>query len=243
MQKELDWAFLWKNIIAISAKIPVTMYLALLATFFGVIIGLLIAIIRIYKIPALRWAASAYVSFIRGTPVLVQLYLVYYGVPWVLLTAAAKLGMAGVTERFNPNNISPVIFALVTFSLNSGGYLSETLRSAIESVDRGQIEAARSIGLRESRILLKIVLPQAALNAIPNLGNSLIGMVKDTSLAFSVMVIDVMGEAKLIGSKTLRYLEIYIAVSIVYWSLCILLELIFGVAEKRMKMTRRELAE
>jgi L-cystine transport system permease protein len=229
--------------IAIGTKIPVTMYLALLATFFGVIIGLLVAIIRIYKIPGLRWAASAYVSFIRGTPVLVQLYLVYYGVPWALLTAAAKLGMSSVAESFNPNNVSPAIFALVTFSLNSGGYLSETLRSAIESVDRGQIEAARSIGLRESRILLKIVLPQAALNAIPNLGNSLISMVKDTSLAFSVMVIDVMGEAKLIGSKTLRYLEIYIAVSIVYWGLCIMLELIFGVMEKRMKMTRKELAE
>jgi L-cystine transport system permease protein len=229
--------------VAIGAKIPVTMYLALLATFFGVLIGLFVAIVRIYKIPALRWMVSAYVSFIRGTPVLAQLYLVYYGVPWALLTAAAKLGMDGMAVSFNPNNISPAVFALVTFSLNSGGYLSETLRSAIESVDRGQIEAARSIGLMESRIMIKIVLPQAALTAIPNLGNSLISMVKDTSLAFSVMVIDVMGEAKLIGSKTLRYLEIYIAVSIVYWSLCILLELVFGVVEKRMKMRRRGIAE
>jgi L-cystine transport system permease protein len=224
-------------------KIPTTMYLALLATFLGVLLGLFIALVKIYKVPVLRWIATGYVSFIRGTPVLVQLYLVYYGVPWLFLTVTAKLGLTNLAENFNPNNISPAIFALVTFTMNSGGYLSETLRSAIESIDRGQIEAARSIGLTESRIMVKIVLPQVALSALPNLGNSLISMVKDTSLAFSVMVIDVMGAAKLIGSKTLRYLEIYIAVSIVYWALCIFLECIFMVVEKKMKITKRGLAE
>jgi L-cystine transport system permease protein len=163
----------------------------------------------------------------------------FYGLPWVLLKISSALGLGG----FDPNEISPVFFALLTFALNSAGYLSETLRSAIESIDRGQIEAARSIGLRESRIMMRIVLPQVALNAIPNLGNSLISMVKDTSLAFSVMVIDVMGEAKLIGSMTLRYLEIYISVSIVYWVLCIFLECVFSAVERRMKVMKRELAE
>jgi L-cystine transport system permease protein len=239
----LDWAFLWKNLIQICAKIPTTMYLALLATFLGVLLGLFIALVKIYKVPVLRWVATVYVSFIRGTPVLVQLYLVYYGAPWLFLTVTAKLGLASLTENFNPNNISPAVFALVTFTMNSGGYLSETLRSAIESIDRGQIEAARSIGLTESRIMVKIVLPQVALSALPNLGNSLISMVKDTSLAFSVMVIDVMGAAKLIGSKTLRYLEIYIAVSIVYWVICIFLECVFMIVEKKMKITKRGLAE
>jgi L-cystine transport system permease protein len=239
----LDWAFLWKNLIQIGTKIPTTMYLALLATFLGVLLGLFIALVKIYKVPVLRWIATAYVSFIRGTPVLVQLYLVYYGMPWAFLTVTSKFGLTSLAESFNPNNISPAFFALVTFTMNSGGYLSETLRSAIESIDRGQIEAARSIGLTESRIMLKIVLPQVALSALPNLGNSLISMVKDTSLAFSVMVIDVMGAAKLLGSKTLRYLEIYIAVSIVYWTLCIFLECVFAVVEKKMKITKRGLAE
>jgi L-cystine transport system permease protein len=215
------------------------MYLALLATFLGVLLGLFIAIVRVYKIPALRWVATLYVSFVRGTPVLVQLYLVFYGGPWLILKISSSLGLGS----FDPNEISPAFFALLTFTLNSAGYLSETLRSAIESIDRGQIEAARSIGMRESHIMAKIVLPQVALNALPNLGNSLISMVKDTSLAFSVMVIDVMGQAKLIGSTTLRYLEIYISVSIIYWGLCILLECAFGAVEKKMRVTRRSLAE
>ncbi|MDR1967059.1 MAG: amino acid ABC transporter permease [Synergistaceae bacterium] len=239
MQKELDWVFLWNNLLKIATKVPTTMYLALIATFMGVLLGLFIALVKVYKVPVLRWLATLYVSFIRGTPVLVQLYLIFYGAPWAILRISSALGLRG----FDPNQISPAFFALLTFTLNSAGYLSETLRSAIESIDRGQIEAARSIGMRESRIMIKIVLPQVALNALPNLGNSLISMVKDTSLAFSVMVIDVMGQAKLIGSSTLRYLEIYISVSIVYWGLCILLECIFGAAEKRMKLTKRALAE
>jgi L-cystine transport system permease protein len=204
----------------------------------GLILGFGIALVKIYKIPVINPIATVYVSFIRGTPILVQLFLAYYGIP-ALISGI----MAIFSGSFDFNRIDPIVFALFAFTINMSAYLSETVRAAIESVDRGQIEAANSIGLNGRQVMLKIVLPQAAINAIPNLGNSMISLVKDTSLVSMVMVFDVMGMAKIIGARSLLYLEVYIGVSVIYWVVCIVLELGIKLLERRLTVSRRAIAE
>jgi len=240
VQTNIDLDYLAKSSLQILGSLPVTLRLAIIPTVVGIVLGLGLALVKFYKVPVLRQLAAVYVSFIRGTPMLVQLFLVYYGFPWVLLRIGAGFG-----RDLTPiiNQIAPEWFALLAFSLNMAAYLSETLRAAIESVDRGQFEAAYSIGLTPSRIMLKIVFPQAALSALPNLGNALISMVKDSSLAFMIMVLDVMGIAKVLGARSLRFLEIYVGVSIIYWFTCIILEQVFRIVEMKLKVSKREVVE
>lgn len=240
MQNNLDLDYLVKSTFQILQSLPVTLRLAIIPTVVGILLGLCLALIKIYRVPVLRQVVAVYVSFIRGTPMLVQLFLVYYGLPWILLRIGTGFG-ADLLPAIN--QISPEWFALLAFSLNMAAYLSETMRSAIESVDRGQFEAAYSIGLSPSRIMLKIIFPQAALNALPNLGNALISMVKDSSLAFMIMVLDVMGIAKVIGARSLRFLEIYVGVSIIYWVTCIILEQVFRILENKLKVSKRGVVE
>ncbi len=229
-----------KSIPSIASYLPVTFWLAVASMAFGLAIGLGAALVRVYRTPVVRQVALVYISFIRGTPLLVQLYLVYYGLPKLINLASRRWTfMAG----FSVNMIPPELFAVLAFSLNMGGYLAETLRAAIEAVDRGQFEAANSIGLSRTATLRLVVLPQAALIALPNLGNALIGMVKDTSLAFMIMVIEIMGQAKIIGARGLRIFEVYIAVSLIYWATCIVLEQGFRLLEKRLGAFERRVAE
>jgi L-cystine transport system permease protein len=240
MQSTVELQNIFNNIVSIIPSLPVTLLIAFVSMFMGALLGLGIALIKIYRTPGLHQFFALYVSFARGTPLLVQLLLIYYGVP-ALVVAVTGLVAPGSSIDFN--KVDPVWFALIAYSINMSAYLSETLRASIESVDRGQIEAANSIGLKSWQVMLKIVLPQAALNAIPNLGNSLIGLVKETSLVFMITVVDVMGMAKILGARSLRFLEAYIAVSLIYWVTCIILEFAFRYVEKRLSVSRRKLAE
>jgi len=235
----IDVPFLWEGTLEIAKALPVTLRLAFIPMLLGTVLGLLIALVRIYKLPVLRQAAAVYVSFLRGTPALVQLFLVFYGLPALILGFG---GMADPSFFIDFNKIPAEWFAIGAFTVNTSAYTSETLRSAIESVDRGQIEAAYSIGLKPLKVMLKIVFPQAALNALPNLGNTLISLVKDTSIAFMIMVIDVMGVAKILGARSLQFLEVYISVSIIYWVVCIVLEFGLRLLERRLGISRRSMA-
>jgi L-cystine transport system permease protein len=204
------------------------------------IIGLTIALIKVYRIPVLRHFAGFYVSFIRGTPLLVQLYLVYYGVPRFFDYLYQAYGWFG---QINFNMIPPIAFAIGAFAVNLGAYLSESIRSAIETVDRGQFEAGYSIGLSRGQLMRKVVLPQALLAVLPNYGNTLISTVKDTSLIFMISVVDIMGQSQIIGARTLKFFEVYIAVSIIYWITCLVLAKLLTMLETRAKAYQRGAVE
>jgi len=209
---------------------PVTLLIAVGSMIFGLAIGLLTALIKIYKTPVLKWLSAFYVSFTRGTPLLVQMYLAYYGIPKVL----NYLG-----ERFSwtidVGNIPSIIFVYIAFSLNVGAYLSESIRSAIESVDKGQTEAAYSVGMSRLQTMFRIVIPQAVTVALPNFGNTFISLMKDTSLAFIIAVVEIMGQAKIVGSRSLRFFEVYIDSAIIYWILCLAAERGVFFLEKKAK--------
>jgi cystine transport system permease protein len=176
-----------------------TLELSLGGMFFGLIFGLIIALMRLSPSLSLRRLARIYVSFIRGTPLLVQLFVIYYGL--------AQFGL----------RIDPIPSALIGLSLNVAGYTGEILRAAISSIDKGQWEAARALGLSGSQTMRRVILPQAARVALPGLGNSFISLVKDTSLAATIQVPELFRQAQLITARTYQIFTMYITAAILYW--------------------------
>ncbi len=179
----------------------ITLFLSIVSIILGLIIGLFTALARIAKNMLLNRTASAYVSIIRGTPLLVQIYVVYYGLPQI-----------GIT-------LEPIPSGILALSLNAGAYLSESFRAAIQSVDRGQMEAAYSIGMTYPQAMARIILPQCIRTALPTLGNTYIGLLKDTSLVSVITVTELLQSASLIIARTFQPLTIYLEVGLIYWIL------------------------
>jgi L-cystine transport system permease protein len=221
-----DTGFIFTAIPNILRALPLTSMILFLSLFFGTLLGLLLTFMKLRKNPVSASIATAYVSFIRGTPPLLQLYLIYYGLPKILETVG-----------ININDWDKVFFAIVTYSLNSAAFLSEVMRSAYLSVDIGQQEAAFSVGMGNIQTFKRIIFPQAFAIALPNLGNSIIQLFKETSLAFIIGVNDIMGQAQLIIARGygVRQFETFIAVSLIYWAICIAMERSFVSLEKRYK--------
>ncbi|BBI33306.1 amino acid ABC transporter permease [Cohnella abietis] len=191
--------------------LPFTLVIVALSLAFGLLLALLLTAARLGSSRILRLLATWYISFIRGTPALVQLFLVFYGLPQVVKLIGIDI-----------NSWDKAIFAIITFSLNGSAFLSEIMRSSYLAVDRGQQEAAFSVGMTSMQAFRRIMLPQAFAVALPNLGNSAISLIKETSLAFTIGVVDIMGRAQIISirSNGVNQLELYIAIALIYWVLC-----------------------
>ena len=214
---------------AILKTLPVTLLLTLGGAFFGIILAMIFAVVKINRTRILYPIQALFVSFLRGTPLLVQLMLTYFGIPLLLKAINQKYGTA-----FNINAIPAAVFAIVAFAFNEAAYASETIRAAILSVDPGEIEAARSLGMTNRQVYLRVIIPNAAVVATPTLINSLIGLTKGTSLAFSAGVVEVFAKAQAIGGSDYRYFERFISVSIIYWIVNIVIEQIGRAIEKAM---------
>ncbi|KOP73847.1 amino acid ABC transporter permease [Priestia megaterium] len=221
-----DWLkLLWQ----VVDKLPLTLFMLGLSLLFSLLLGFVIALIRIQKKPVLSKMATIYLSFMRCTPLLVQLFLVYFGLPQLLLLVHIDI-----------NSWSRITFLVIAFSLHTAAPLSEVIRSAYLSIDKGQFEAAYSIGMNYFQSLRRIILPQAFIAALPNLGNATISLLKDTALAFSIGIIDIMGQVRLIlgNNYGIGMFEIYVTISLVYWSMCIVIEIIVSYLEKHLKKGR-----
>lgn len=198
---------------ALAATIPLT-----LASFaLGLAIAILVALARLAESRILRGLASFYVSLIRGTPLLVQLFVIFYALP--------QLGVV----------IDPFPSAILAFSLNVGGYTAETIRAAILSVPEGQWEAALTIGLDRATTLRRVIAPQALRVAVPPLFNTFIGLVKDTSLASSIMVSELLREAQIIAAPSYRFLLLYSLAALYYWLICTVLATAQSRIEKKLE--------
>jgi His/Glu/Gln/Arg/opine family amino acid ABC transporter permease subunit len=219
----------------IAAGIPVSISIAGIAFVFGILIGFAVALIKIHRVPVLRQIAAVYVSFMRGTPLLAQIFLAYYGIPLVLRYLSDLYGW-----DLNISRVPAIVFMYVCFSLNVGAYLSESIRAAILSVGKGQVEAAQSIGMTTGQVLRRIIIPQAAVVAVPNLGNMFIALLKDTSLAFAASVPEIIGQAKITAARTSNFFEAYIVAALMYWAICVILEQLLRYSERRLR--RHEVA-
>lgn len=210
---ELFQSSLWPMILnGIQYTIPLT----LISFVCGLVIALLTALARLSASKILAGIARVYVSAIRGTPLLVQLFIIFYGLP--------DLGIV----------LDPFPSAAIAFSLNVGAYASEIIRASVLSVPKGQWEAGYAIGMTHRQALVRIVLPQAARVSIPPLSNTFISLVKDTSLASLILVTELFRKAQEIAARTYDFMQLYITAAILYWVICFILSLIQGRVEKRL---------
>ena len=230
MGKIFDFQFMVKIIPSILRGIPYTIGIAVVGFGFGLILGLFGALFRIYRTPVLHRLTGVYVSFIRGTPLVVQILLIYYAFPILLKVINQQFG-----TNFNVSWIPAVIFMFVAYSLNAGAYLTESIRASILAIDKGQMEAALSVGMSMRQAMVRIVLPQAARISLPIFANFFIGLLKDTSLAFTAAVPEIMGQAKIQAGRASRFFEAYIDAALIYWIICFFLERIVARIEKKKK--------
>ncbi|MEH7347451.1 amino acid ABC transporter permease [Gottfriedia acidiceleris] len=231
---KLDFSFIWQAFIQILPAIPTTLFITCLSVFIGFFIGTFTAIVRIYKVPILSQVASSYVTIIRGTPMITHLLLIYYSVS-MLLDSFAKHYHFG----FNSSSIPMMAFAIISFSITAGAYLSEVVRAGITSIDRGQIEAAYSVGMTTTQALRRIVFPQAFAVSLPNLSNTFIGMLHGSTLAFIVSVVDINAKAQIVASTNWKFFEAYIAAALIFWGITLVIERMTSLLEKRFRVFSR----
>ena len=213
MDWELFWASLWP---IVRGGLLGTIPLSIASFAIGLAIALLVALARISGIRVLSALARFYVSVIRGTPLLVQLFVIFYWLP--------SLGLL----------IDPWPSAVIAFSLNVGGYAAEVIRAAILSVPKGQWEAGHTIGMSRTTTLRRIILPQAARVSVPPLSNTFISLVKDTSLASLILVTELFREAEKIAAFSQEFVMIYMEAALVYWVFSLVLSTAQSRIEKRL---------
>ncbi|MDQ0850030.1 cystine transport system permease protein [Arthrobacter sp. B3I9] len=213
----INWDLVWGSLGPIlMGAITGTIPLALSSFGLGLLLALLVALMRLSRNPVFAGVARTYISVIRGTPLLVQLFVIFYGLPSVGLT------------------ISPWPSAIIAFSLNVGGYAAEVIRAAILSVPKGQWEAGHTIGMSRRQSLVRIILPQAARVSVPPLSNTFISLVKDTSLASLILVTELFRQAQQVAAFSQEFMLLYLEAAVIYWIVCLFLAGGQSLLEKRL---------
>lgn len=217
----INFAKIWDILItkfpAFMEGVEITLQLALFTVLFGSLLGLVVAVCRRTRLLPLRWLMNAYVAFIRGTPLLVQVLLVVYGLP--------QLGI-----RFP--RMTLCIIALV---INSGAYMAELIRAGLQSVEKGQVEAAESLGMSSGQTMLYIILPQAVKVTLPAMGNEFVAIIKESSILYAVGVYELTYQAYKLASVNYYYIETMIVAALIYFVLTYVATKLLGLLERRMR--------
>ncbi|MXQ48234.1 ABC transporter permease subunit [Streptococcus pneumoniae] len=206
----INWQALFNLDLAIEAipvileGLPYTLALSLIGFFLGTILGFFVALCRMSHLWPLRWLAASHVSLMRGIPLMVLLFFIYFGLPFM-----------GI-------ELDAIAATIIAFTFMSSAYISEIIRSSLAAVDNGQWEAARSLGLKTPIIYRKVIIPQAIRIALPPLSNVLLDMVKSTALTAMITVPEMFNKAKIIGGAKSDYMTVYILVALMYWVICTL---------------------
>ncbi|MBB6633785.1 amino acid ABC transporter permease [Cohnella thailandensis] len=231
---KLDPAFIWTAFVQLLSVIPTTLLITAVSVLGGFLIGTGIALLRLYRVPVLSQIAAGYVTFIRGTPMITHLLLIYFGLPAIVDAVSESLG-----SSFRSVSIPYLAFALIAFTITASAYMSEVVRSGLLAVNRGQLEAAYSIGMTTPQALRRIVFPQALAASLPNLSNSLIGMLHGSTLAFTVSVVEIMAKAQIVASTNWKFFEAYLAAALIFWGLTVLIEQLASRIERRINVYNR----
>ncbi|QIM17828.1 amino acid ABC transporter permease [Leucobacter coleopterorum] len=226
----IDFGAIGEYTLDLIPYIPITLALSVAATVLGTALGLVMALIKLSRVPVLSQLNALLVSYLRGTPPIVQLLLNVNAVPIAILYINHQFG-----TKWDAMGLSPFIVAAFTFALTEAAYSSETIRAALLSVDRREIEAAHALGMTPWQTLRRVTIPNAAVVAFPTLVNHFIGMLKQSSLAFVVSVIEITAYAKILGGRDYRFFEAYLATAIVYWALTVVIEQVARVVERKMQ--------
>lgn len=229
----IDVKFILECIPELIKAIPVSLLMAFAAAIIGWILGLGIALIRKNKIPVLSQIFAVYVSFLRGVPMIILLYISYYALPTVIYSYGVSIG-----REINVDAVPAVVYAIIALVLEQSAYASEIFRSALGAIDEGQMEACYSIGMTKLQALQRVVLPQAYAIAMPNLSGLFLGLVKGTSLAYYVGVYEITATANLLAMPALNFVEAYIMTTVIYELISFIFNKIFRNVENRLKKFR-----
>ncbi|CAM4409686.1 L-cystine transport system permease protein [Paenibacillus endophyticus] len=231
MGEPFDISYVFEYLVKLLPTLKVTLLIVVSSIVIGLGVGFIVALPQLYKIPILRRLSQVYLSFFRGTPILIQLFLFYYGLPEIL-----KLVNVDVAK------LPALYFVILTYALHSGAYLAEMIRAAVGAVDRGQVEAAYSVGMTGFQAFTRIVLPQAMAISIPVFSNLVIANLKDTSLAFSLGIMELTGKSQTLAVMSRHFVETYISLALIYFVISFGLEKLFHLIEKKLLRHERRLA-
>ena len=212
-----DLSYAIRQFPTILSYTGMTLRIAIVAMVFSVLFSLIITIVRYYRIPVLTPVVNLYIDLFRGTPLLVQLFFIYYGL--------AQLFPIFV-------NLSGYAATVIGMTLNTSSYMTEDMRGALESVPRGQVEAGLSVGMTDLQVMRHVILHQAARVAMPVMGNEFISLVKNSSMAFTLGVREIMAEASLLGTSSSNYFECYLDAFIVYFVLSKIITILQNAVER-----------
>jgi polar amino acid transport system permease protein len=239
MLAAVDWHVVWQRIFHPDTifwkAMWTTVYIAVLAQILGVLLGLVAALMRTSRIAPFRWLSGVYVLVFRGTPVLVQIYFIYFGVNilfgFTLIPTTLHLGL------FNMDGAA--FGGILALGINEGAYMREIIRAGIDSIDKGQMEAAKSLGMRYQLAMRRIILPQAARVIVPPLGNEFNNMLKTTSLVFTIGVYEMFADAEIHYSNTFQPVEYFLAVAFWYLVLTTVWTFIQAAIERKLAASER----
>ncbi len=216
MSFNFDFLSKYSNYFVVGTK--TTLILAFFAVLFGTILGLFLSLMKLSKIKVLKAIAIAYIEFVRGTPLLIQIWIIYIGLPLII----------GV-------DLPDILTGIIALSLNSGAYVAEIIRAGIEAVDKGQMEAARSLGMNQGMAMREIIIPQAFKNILPALGNEFISIIKESSMVSVIGVAELMYNSGTVRAASFLGLEPLIVAAAIYFVITFILTRVMGARERRLK--------
>lgn len=224
---DFKFSFIWETLPSVLAAIPVTMLLTFFPVIIGAVIGFFLALVRIRKIPVVSQLVALYLSFFRSVPILLVLFIAYFGIP-KLLNFIFNGGMRVVS----PSSLPSLVLALLVLTLYASAFICEIIRGALSSVDMRQMEAAHALGITKFKTYIRIVIPQAIIVAMPNYFNFVLGMLKGSSVVFVISVMDMMSAAKVAAEDGYRFVEAYVLVGVMYVIFSVVFSLVFGRIER-----------
>lgn len=199
--------------------VPITLLVTIVALIIAIPLSFLFALTRIHKVPIIQCLTQVYVSFVRGTPILIQIFIIYSSIPLIL-----KIIFEKYTINFDIYKIHPIWYAFIIFAFSTTALLAEVFRSALSTVDKGQLEAAHSVGLSTVQAYLRIIIPQTLVVAMPNITTTTINLIKATSLGYALSLPEITLKAKVAANVGYNYVEAYLDIFIVYLILCSVIE-------------------
>jgi arginine/lysine/histidine transport system permease protein len=223
----LDFSFLPKYYGFYLNGAKSTVLIAAFTVAIGTVFGIILALMRLSKNPLFKIISTSYIEFIRGTPLLVQLYIIFYGLPMMGIRFPDVPGLGSDFPGF--------VAGIITLSINSGAYVAEIIRAGIQAIDKGQMEAARSLGMTHSMSMRFIIIPQAFRNILPALGNEFITIIKESSIVSIIGIHELMYNADTVRGNTFKPFEPLIVAAIMYFVLTFTLSKLLGLVERRMK--------
>lgn len=214
----MDFSFLSKYYMYFLNGTKMTLFLALLTVLIGTFLGIMLALMKLSNSKILKFVSSIYIEFIRGTPLLVQVFIFYFGIPSLL----------GI-------DIPEIPAAIIALAINSGAYVAEIIRAGIQAVDKGQMEAARSLGMKPSLSMIHVIIPQALKNVLPALGNEFITVIKESSIVSVIGISELTRASDIVRGVTYKSFEPLLVIAFIYFILTFTLSKLLGIAERRMK--------